>query len=68
MALFATGMLQCLDSVSDFHFYGNLNTERGSVVQAMITRCEGPHCKTEDEIDTFVRDHRIILIRNQQDY
>lgn len=43
--------------------------QTGKTIQLGFSRCVGkPQCKTKDEIDQFLKEHRIFLIMNQQAY
>ena len=59
----------CFDNLADLEFLGRQGTEYGKVLTLKYSKCVGKeHCKSADEIDSFLHDHRMILLFNQQDY
>ena len=49
----------------DLELYGNWNTEKARTIQVVLRRCEGEaYCKTDEEIDDFLRGNFLLLLNN----
>ena len=64
--------LNCFVAPEDLTLQGWLggkSSQQGKVFSMAIRKCKGKdYCKTDDEINTFIETHRIILQYNQQTY
>ena len=49
--------MQCYDRSSPMKVYGNLDSASGSILVLDLVRCtQHDYCKTEQEIDEFLKD------------
>ena len=62
------GLLHCVESVQDLSFTGAYRMSRGRIVVADVKPCSGDGCKTDEEIEDFVKSSMIVLMVNNQQY
>ena len=55
----------CLEQ-KDLEIYGNFNAKKAKILRAYLDRChDKEYCKTEKEIDKYMEDKYLLILRNQ---
>ena len=66
--------MTCVSDLSRLNLMGTAGTTKGDSLQVTFTRCKNetepaePHCKSNPEIDEFIKEHRMIIFYNDQNY
>ena len=59
----------CLDNPRDLVIQGPFLTQYEKLFSIYVTRCSNRDtCETKEEIDKFINDHYVTIIRNDQKY
>ena len=45
-----------------------MGKETGKVILVNVERCEGINCRSDEEIEEFIRSNSILMLLNQQEY
>ena len=61
--------LYCLDDPLDWHLNGSYSSKKGSNLSIKVRKCTGrASCKTEEEIEEYIKDKAFILFENKSEY
>ena len=53
--------MQCVDDMTQYGVSGIIGGNFGSTLGLLLKRCEGPNCKSKEDIDDYLKKTKLIL-------